>query len=82
MQYAEFFKRCKSDNFGNDGMKKIDIFLIFSQNIDCGYTLEQPHWGNASEYPQSMFKSKNKKKLNTCYLYKSGLLGVYITRTC
>ena len=23
--------------------KKEDIFLIFAQNIDCGYTLEQPH---------------------------------------
>ena len=23
--------------------KKKDIFLIFAQNIDCGYTLELPH---------------------------------------
>ena len=23
--------------------EKIDIFLIFAQNIDCGYTLEPPH---------------------------------------
>ena len=22
--------------------KKVDIFLIFAQNIDCGYTLEPP----------------------------------------
>ena len=28
------------------------IFLIFAQNIDCGDTLEPPHY---NEYPQSMF---------------------------
>ena len=32
-----------------------DIFLIFAQNIDCGYTLEPPHCGGSNEYPQSMF---------------------------
>ena len=31
------------------------IFLIFAQNIDCGYTLETPHRGGSNEYPQSMF---------------------------
>ena len=30
---------CKNDNFL---MKKCDIFLIFAQNIDRGYTLEPP----------------------------------------
>ena len=30
---------CKNDNFQ---MKNCDIFLIFAQNIDCGYTLEPP----------------------------------------
>ena len=44
-----------------------DIFLIFAQNIDCGY-------------PQSMFWSKNKKKICiplhiTVLLYKSGVQG-------
>ena len=34
-------------------MKKCDVFLIFAQNIDCGYTLEPPRGSN--EYPQSMF---------------------------
>ena len=38
------------------------IFLIFAQNIDCGYTLEPPRRGGSNEYPQSMFWSKNKKK--------------------
>ena len=35
-------------------MKKFDIFLIFAQNIDRGYTLEPP-WGGSNEYPRSMF---------------------------
>ena len=42
--------------------KKNNIFLIFAQNIDCGYTLEQPRRDGSNEYPQSMFWSKNKKK--------------------
>ena len=31
------------------------IFLIFAQNIDCGYPLEPPHRGGSNMYPQSMF---------------------------
>ena len=46
-------------------MKKCDIFLIFAQNIDRGYTLEPPQWGGSNVYPQSMFKSKNKGKMYT-----------------
>ena len=30
-------------------MKKSDIFLIFAQNIDRGYTLEPPQWGGSIE---------------------------------
>ena len=41
--------------------KSFDIFLIFAQNIDCGYTLESPRRGDSNEYPQSMLWSKNKK---------------------
>ena len=41
--------------------KKIDIFLIFAQNIDCWYTLEPPQRGGSKEYPQSMFWSKIRK---------------------
>ena len=33
------FNGSKHDNFQ---MLKCDIFLIFAQNIDCGYTLEPP----------------------------------------
>ena len=46
-------------------MKMFDIFLIFAQNIDCGYTLEPPQRGGSNEYPQSMFWSKNKKNMYT-----------------
>ena len=38
MIYSNFF-RAKIDNFQR---KFFDIFLIFAQNIDCGYTLEPP----------------------------------------
>ena len=31
------------------------ILLISAQNIDCGYSLEQPRRGGSNEYPQSMF---------------------------
>ena len=41
------------------------FFLIFAQNIDCGYTLEPPRRGGFNEYPQSMFWSKNKKNKYT-----------------
>ena len=38
MHYVAIFKGCKNDNFQ---IKKRD-FLIFAQNIDCGYLLEPP----------------------------------------
>ena len=39
MQYTAIFHGCKNSNFQ---MKNYNIFLIFAQNIDCGYTLEPP----------------------------------------
>ena len=39
MQYTAIFHGYKNVNFQ---MKKYNIFLIFAQNIDCGYTLEPP----------------------------------------
>ena len=45
-----------------------DVFLIFAQIIDCGYTLEPPRRGGSNgsnEYLQSMFWSKNKKNKYT-----------------
>ena len=64
-----------------------DIFLIFAQNIDCGYTLEPPQRGGSNEYPQSMFWSKNKKNRYTpaypsFFYIKVGFKGVYFSRTC
>ena len=51
--------------------KKSDIFHIYAQNIDCGYSLEPPR------HPQSMFLSRNKKNNNypckPVLLYKSGV---------
>ena len=61
-------------------MKFFDIFLIFAQNIDCGYTLEPPQRGGSNEYPQSLFWSKNKKNIYT--RVKVGCKGVFITWTC
>ena len=58
MQYTEIFLTLKIENFQ---LKNSDIFLIFAQNIDCGYTLEPPRRGGSNENPQSMFWSKNKK---------------------
>ena len=39
MQYTEIFLALKIENFQ---LKIFDIFLIFAQNIDSGYTLEPP----------------------------------------
>ena len=39
MLYTATFYGFKKDNFQ---MKNCDDFLIFAQNIDCGYTLEPP----------------------------------------
>ena len=46
-------------------LKNVDIFLIFAQNIGCGYALEPPRRGGSNEYPQPMFWSKNKKNRYT-----------------
>ena len=78
MQYTDIFLALKIEHFQ---LKKIDIFLILAQNIDCRYTLEPclilaqnidcrytlepPRQGGSNEYPQSMFWSKNKKNRYT-----------------
>ena len=68
-------------------IKNSDIFYISAQNIDCGYSLEPPHWGGSNEYPQSMFLSRNNK--NNVYPYKPqfyyikvGFKGVKIIQAC
>ena len=62
VQYTALFYGCKKDNYQ---MKNCDVLLIFAQNIDCGYTLEPPQLGGSNEYLQSMFLSKNKKRMYT-----------------
>ena len=46
-------------------IKNSDIFHTSAQNIDCGYSLEPPHWGGSNEYPQSMFWAEIRKIMNT-----------------
>ena len=63
------------------------FFLIFTQNIDCGYTLEPPRRGGSNEYPQSMFWSKNKKNryapaYPSFFIIKVGFKEVDASRTC
>ena len=41
--------------------QNLDIFLNFSQNKECGYSLEPPRRGGSNEYPQSMLFSKIRK---------------------
>ena len=48
MQYTAIFHDCKNVHFQ---MKFVNIFLIFAQNIVCGYMLEPPHLGGSNEYP-------------------------------
>ena len=61
--YRKYFGS-KNENYH---WKVFDIFLIFAQNIDCGYTLEPPRRGGSNEYPQSMFWSENKKNRYTLH---------------
>ena len=62
MHYMEIFKVLENENFQQ---KMFDIFLIYAQNIDCGYKLEPPRRGGSNEYPQSIFWNKNKKNKPT-----------------
>ena len=52
MQDTDFSDVVKIENFQE---KNFDIFLIFAQNIDCGYMLEPPRRGGSNVYTQSMF---------------------------
>ena len=52
VQNTKIFKVVKNENFQ---LKNFDIFLIFAQNIDCGYSLDLSHRGSSNEYTQSMF---------------------------
>ena len=59
--------------------RKVFVFLIFAQNIDCGYMLEPPRRVRHN----LCFGAKIGKPLHTSVLlYKSGVQEIYITRTC
>ena len=66
--YRDFFSAVKIENFSRFFFY---IFLIFAQNIDCGYTLEPPN-----EYPQSMFWNKNKKNRYTPAFSSYSIRGI------
>ena len=79
---TEIFLALKIENFQH---KNFDIFLIFAQNIDCGYTLEPPWRGGSNEYTLC-FGAKIRKvgipPHTPVFLYKSGFKGVFIALTC
>ena len=54
------------------------IFLIFAQNIDCGYSLEPPRRGGSNEYPQSMFWAEV-WKISVFYLKFFNVLEVKVS---
>ena len=72
MQYIEFSEALKIENFQ---WKSFDIFLNFTQNKDCGYTLEPPHRGGSNEYPQSIIRKIGIPLHTPVLLYKSGVQG-------
>ena len=59
MQYTGF-SAVKNHNFSLE-KKRLDISIMFPQNIDCGHTLEPSRQGGFNECPQSMFRIRNKK---------------------
>ena len=81
MYYAAILHGCKNDNFQ---MKNCDIFLIFVQNIDRGYTLEPPQALMSTH--NLCFRAKVRKNVYPSkplfYYIKVGCKGVFITRTC
>ena len=45
------------------------IFLISTQNIDCGYSLEPPRRGGSNEHQHNLcFEQKRKKNWSPFYL--------------
>ena len=63
-------------------MKNCDVFLIFAQNIDCGYTFEAV----LTSTHNLCFGAKIGKNVYPCkpqfYYIKVGCKGVFVTRTC
>ena len=81
MQYTEIFLPVKIEKF--HWIFK-NIFLIFAQNIDCGYTLEPPREAVLTSTHNLCFGAKIRKigiPLHTpVLLYKSGVQrGIHYT---
>ena len=79
----QIYRKSHLQKLKNFRQKILIFFLIFAQNIDCGYSLEPPRRGGSNEYPQSMFLSRNKKNnAYPCkpqfYYIKVGFKGVKI----
>ena len=80
VQYTAIFHGCKNGNFH---MKKnVRFFLFFSQNIDCGYTLEAV----LTSTHNRCFRAKIRKNVYPYkpqfYCIKVGCKGVFVTRSC
>ena len=78
MQSTEILVGCKNEIFH---WKNFDLFLIFAQKLDCGYTSASPYRGSSNESPQSRFWNKKIRKIiiDPCkpqFFYKSALSGV------
>ena len=76
MQYTEIILALKIENFQ---LKTFEIFLIFAQNIDFGYTLEPLAEAVLTSTHNPCFGAKIRKTgipLHTpVLLYKSGVQG-------
>ena len=90
MQQTAIFHSRKNDNFH---LKIVDYFLIFAQNIDCGFTLEPPQWLNEAVLTSTTFYVWEQKYENNVYLCKPQFYNIkvcvcvcvwggYIARTC
>ena len=81
MQYADIFKLLKIEHFIR---KKLMFFLIFAQNIDCGYTLEPPRlaspWWNEENRPRRGGSGEEVLTTthNACFGSKIRKLGIYL----
>ena len=82
-----YSNRILSPNNENFKIKNSGSFHFSAQNIDCGYSLEQPQRGSSNDYPQSMFLSRNIKiNVYPCkpqfYCIKVELKWVKTTQAC
>ena len=81
MQYTAIFHGFKNVHFQ---MNFFNIFLIFAQNIDCGYTLEREAVLTSTH--NLCFRANIRKNVYPCkpqfYYIKVGCKGVFVTRTC